>query len=338
MLLRWNLPLLCLLPILIRCSPGGPSEEDIARQWARTPWNTQNDDNVCPDYRTCSRDGHKYWNTLRNTLAKTPPVDRSDGRPLFDSLYESEIIPLGNYGSGIRNDLQIHGLDWKKMTLWASTSKDPETGEVSFDAAYGNILDTANGVIIAIENNRNLDDHRKDPDSDPDDDDDDDDDNGDDGPSGHKGLPWSEIMYQTWQRAKVIEDGYFAEKKTGWPVPGADLSHFRYSIQHRIDNPQTQQIIKLAYGQMRYPLTGMGDTTWRKWTVEEPATRNWFYALLGTDNCKGTMWLLNDHAKEAGKKVVREIWTRWSGVYPDIWMNIAPAQPSDYLTLPTNDQ
>ncbi|KAL8716942.1 MAG: hypothetical protein Q9225_005768, partial [Loekoesia sp. 1 TL-2023] len=268
MFTQW-IPLL-LFPLVIRTSP----VDDIAAQWARTPWNHQNDDDVCPDYKTCSSNGRKYWETLQNTISQVSPTDRTDGKPLFDTLYESETIPLGKYGEGIRPDLQNHGLDYSKMTLWASSSKDPETGEVAIDAAYGNILDTANGVIIAVENFREFDEHRKSPDSDA----------GSDagGSKQHEGLPWSEIMYQTWQRTRAIEDAYAAQKKPGW-LPGADLSTFKYSIQHKIDNPQTQKIINLAYRSMGYPATGKGDKTWRRWTMEQE-TRNWFFALLGTDN------------------------------------------------------
>ena len=304
MLSLWLVPSLLLFPFSILSSPVG----DIAAQWSQTPGNTRENDDVCPDYKTCSSNGHQYWQTLQQTISQASPVDRTDGKAIYDAQYQSETIPLANHGASIRPDLQNHGLDYQKMTLWASISKDPETGEESFDAAYGNILDTANGVIIAVENNRDFDDRRKQPDSDSD----------SDSPAMQgDGLPWSEIMYQTWHRAKDLENSYFAQKLPGWVVGGADLSTFKYSIQNKVDNPQTQQIVKLAYANMGYPPTGQGDTTWRKWTVEE--TPNWFFALLGTDNCKGTVWLLRDHAGEAGKKVVREIWTRWEGFYPDIW-------------------
>ncbi|KAI4125229.1 MAG: hypothetical protein LQ338_004391 [Usnochroma carphineum] len=270
---RCILPLLLLSPLLCHAIPPGGT----TALWATSPGNLQNDDNPCPDYKTCSSTGHRLWNMLQRTIAQPHPVDRIDGKPLFDTWYATDTIPLANHGAEIRPDLLAHGLDYTKMTVWATMSKDPETGEESIDAAYGNIIDPAQGVVVAIENTRDFDEVGK--------------------------LHWSEIVYQTWSRAK--------------PAPGDNLSTLRYSIQNKVDNPPAQAIIQLAYAEMGYPPVKSEDAQWRRWTLAE--TPNWFYALLGTDNCKGTIWLLNDHAAEAGKKVVTEVWTRWPGVYPDIW-------------------
>ncbi|KAL8711875.1 MAG: hypothetical protein Q9220_003819 [cf. Caloplaca sp. 1 TL-2023] len=290
--------------------------------WASTPYNTLNDPSPCPDYKTCSTLGHRYVLTLLSTLSShPPPPDRTSGAPIFSTQYLTESIPLGSYGKDIRPDLLSHGLDYARMTLWASTSRDPSSGKVSDDAAYGNIIDTAQGIIIAIENNRDLDAHRRVPDSDEDPEDFDDDEM-----MEGEGLPWSEIIYQTWHtHARPLEDAAFAQRKPGYVGrPSGDLLDFKYSVQHRVENPQTQSIIKLAYQSNGFPLRSSagqggeegGDEEWRKWTQE--GTPNWYFALLGTDNCKGTVWLLNDHAGECGGKAVREVWTRWEGVYPDI--------------------
>ncbi|KAL9014075.1 MAG: hypothetical protein Q9173_001284 [Seirophora scorigena] len=170
------------------------------------PGNVQNDDDVCPSYERCKSAGFRLRKTLRDTIADPSHVDRAGGKPIYDAHYLSETIPLSSYGAGVRPDLQEHGISWQKMTLWASTPKDPETGEKAFDSAYGNTLDTANGVVIAIENTRGYDESRK--------------------------LNWSEIIYQTWQRAMVLETEYAAAKKPRW-VPGVNLSSFKYSIQNK---------------------------------------------------------------------------------------------------------
>ncbi|KAI4149595.1 MAG: hypothetical protein L6R39_002466 [Caloplaca ligustica] len=102
-----------------------------------------------------------------------------------------------------------------------------------------------------------------------------------------------------------------------------------YSIQKTVVNEQTTAVLQLAYTKMGYSLRG-GDKTWQKWTEED--TPNWFFALLGTDNCKGTLFLLNQHLVEAGKKEIVEIWTRWDNYYPDIWITIEPAEWVKYLT------
>ncbi|KAL8758735.1 MAG: hypothetical protein Q9199_001264 [Rusavskia elegans] len=260
-----------------------PAGEIHTAHLPSNPRNILNDNiDVCLNYAVCSSNGHGYWITLLDTISDPQShPDRSGGRELFETGYETDIVPLGSYGKGIRDDLTNHGINWEGMLLFASTSKDKETGDLSFDSAYGNIVDPIQGVIIAIENFRHLD-------------------------ESAIQLPWSEIMYQTWRTVAK---------------PTASLSALRYSIQHKVDNPQTQEILNLAYFNMGYPATANGDAEWRRWTAERE-TENWFFALLGTDNCKGTMWLLNDHAVEAGGKVVREIWTRWPGVYPDIWMTV----------------
>ncbi|KAI4106113.1 MAG: hypothetical protein LQ345_007202 [Seirophora villosa] len=281
-----SFPLLSFSLLLLAIAAGSGLTAHLPDQ----PGNVQNDDDVCPSYERCKSAGFRLWKTLRDTLADPSHVDRADGKPIYDAYYLSETIPLGTYGSGVRPDLQEHGINWQKMTLWASTSKDPETGEEAFDSAYGNILDTANGVVIAIENTRDYDKSRK--------------------------LNWSEIIYQTWQRAMLLETEYAAAKKPGW-VPGVNLSSFKHSIQTKIANPETQKIIERAYRDLKYPMPAAGEKGWRRWTLTK--TPDWFYALLGTDNCKGTVWMLNDHAAEAGGKIVKDIWTRWGEVYPDIW-------------------
>ncbi|KAL8645190.1 MAG: hypothetical protein Q9210_006851 [Variospora velana] len=162
------------------------------------PGNVQNDDHVRPSEGTCRSAGVRYWKTLRDTLANSTHDDRADGKALYDAYYQSETIPLSNYGSGVRPNLQALGLDWQKTTLWASTSKDPKTGEEAFGSAYVNILDTANGIMIAVENTSDYDESRK--------------------------LNWSETIYQTWRRAMVLETEYAREKKP-WMGPRGVFIH-----------------------------------------------------------------------------------------------------------------
>ncbi|KAI4237866.1 MAG: hypothetical protein LQ349_001529 [Xanthoria aureola] len=262
-----------------------PPGETHTAHLSPNPRNTLLDNlDLCSNYAVCASNGHRYWTTLLDTISQTPPNADRDDAAAFQEWYETDTVPLGSYGKGVRQDLVNHGVQWENMVLYATTSKDAATGDFSFDSAYGNIVDPIQGVIVAIENFRHLDDSAAQ-------------------------LPWSEIMYQTW-------------RTVARPTTAASLSTFRYSIQNKVDNAQTQKILTLAYARMGYPAPAQGDATWRGWTAEHEGTRNWFWALLGTDNCKGTVWLLKDHAVEARGKVVREIWTRWPGVYPDIWMNI----------------
>ena len=79
------------------------------------------------------------------------------------------------------------------------------------------------------------------------------------------------------------------------------------------DYPQTVSIVELAYSKMRPPLPGREseDETWRRWSRDDGKTKLWWLALVGTDNCKGAVFLLTQHANEVGRKEVGDIWTRW---------------------------
>lgn len=82
---------------------------------------------------------------------------------------------------------------------------------------------------------------------------------------------------------------------------------------------------------------------WRKWTLAEHEVANnlnpqlqeskadpikfFFYAFLGTDNVKGTVYLLNDHPVALGKKIITEIWTRATPHF-DMWINLGPYHTS----------
>ena len=87
-------------------------------------------------------------------------------------------------------------------------------------------------------------------------------------------------------------------------------------VQHIVTNEGTQAVLRTLYANKGYSI-GQGEREWKKWTEGEE--HYWFFAILGTDNVRGTVWLLRDHAVEMGRKVVTEVWTRWDGKYPDIW-------------------
>ncbi|KAL8691861.1 MAG: hypothetical protein Q9218_003005 [Villophora microphyllina] len=263
----------------------------------------------CTSYSACGAKGHELWTTLLNTVSKAQPVDRTHTQnppdvDVFHSDYQTEIQGIEEFGASVSADLAAKGLDLSKMGLYATWTVNPTT-QNDEDTAYMNIFDTAGGAILAIENWRDRD--------------------------SRKTLPWSELMYQTWAMAKEAEDDIYADRAIHpyEVVPGHNISSLQYSVQVQIANAHTKAIIVLAHNSMGFP-TDHNDPVWRKWTEED--TPNWFLALLGTDNCKGTMWLLNDHAAEIGKKDITEIWTRYAFPYPDLWMNIGPADWAKYLT------
>ncbi|KAI4123219.1 MAG: hypothetical protein LQ338_005378, partial [Usnochroma carphineum] len=286
---------LLLSPFLCRTSPVG---SDNAAATA-APGNFQLDDDVCPDYETCSVKGKGYWNTLQTTILQPAPVDRTDGLAVFNQYYDSQKLAPQNYDTRLGQDLLNHGLKFPSnaFSVWYTYPKGYDTGEETGDALsapYVNIINTHDGVLIGKMNFRNMDKTDK--------------------------LPWSELMYQQWQISKAADD----ERASKYPffLPGNNLSSLQYVLRDTVENKATMDVMRLAYTKTGY--TPQQDPTWRLWTEQE--TPNWFFALLGTDNCKGVVWLLNDHAKEAGKKEVAEIWTRWGVFKPDIWMVIKSAE------------
>ncbi|KAL9605737.1 MAG: hypothetical protein Q9179_001084 [Wetmoreana sp. 5 TL-2023] len=122
-----------------------------------------------------------------------------------------------------------------------------------------------------------------------------------------KQLPWSELIYWTWRSAQAHQHGGL-------------ISNLRTVVRQNIANEVTWAVLDTLY---RNRGLFDDDPTWIKWTMGEQG--HTFEALLGTDNVKGVVWLLNDHAAEMKKKTIKEIWTRWAHGGLDIWIEIAPA-------------
>ncbi|KAL8961189.1 MAG: hypothetical protein Q9183_005346 [Haloplaca sp. 2 TL-2023] len=256
------------------------------------------DAEVCTDSTTCGARGRRIWEHLLATISQPNPVDRTDGQAKFDMYYESEFGGLWDMIGQLYGDLKTHGFRDTNFYGWSTFSTDPTTGAESEETAYKNLLNLYDGVIIAVENYRDFDEQKQ--------------------------LPWSELMYVDWGQASEFADErrqIFPDRDGGGPI-----SNLRSVVQARVQNDQTQAVI-LEIWRLQGLEYNTGDTNWYKYTFEdplEPLAEEWFYSLVGTDNVKGTAWLLNDHAAEIGKKVITEIYVRWTWVDPDIWINVGP--------------
>ncbi|KAI4132129.1 MAG: hypothetical protein LQ338_000883 [Usnochroma carphineum] len=295
MLFQLCLPWLLTVTSLVQASPTrtlqapGPSETDPSP-----------DDITCSDYETCSSKGRGYWRELQAVLAQAQPVDRTDGKAIFDRDYGCEFMTSGETSAGLRaipQDLEQHGFDWAWTEGFGVFSKDPETGEDNPDTAYSNLFETSKGLVVAVENFRDLDER--------------------------KSLQWSEIIYQAWQIAQEYDDN-----KKEWNIPpghpgGGPISTLQTIVQLDVQNRETLAVLRTIWKAQKLEWNII-DRTWYKFT--EADTPYWFYALLGTVNVKGTLYLLKDHAAEIGKKTITEIWVRWALVDPDIWINVAKAE------------
>ncbi|KAI4132548.1 MAG: hypothetical protein LQ338_000647 [Usnochroma carphineum] len=243
--------------------------------------NSQDDDIFCKAYKDCGVEGLRYFNILQTTLMQASPVDRTDGLAKFLAAYVVMESEVSSGLKGLQSDLIIHGFDPNAIEAWETFSINPQYHLRDHYAAYDNYFDTVNGILIANANYNSLD--------------------------SQKTLPWSEIMYQTWQTI-----GRLYRK-------GGPISNLRTVVQKTVVNRGTRAVLTTLYKTRQLSMNA-GDRTWYKWTeVEEP---QFFFALLGTDNIKGTIWLLNDHAAEIGKKEITEVWTRWPSTYPDVWIEI----------------
>ncbi|KAL8634803.1 MAG: hypothetical protein Q9226_009432, partial [Calogaya cf. arnoldii] len=109
----------------------------------------------------------------------------------------------------------------------------------------------------------------------------------------HKKLHWSEIIYQTYLK---LAEGQ----------PGQSVASLGAIMQHTVANDHTLRVMYTGYDARHIPTTNYPE--WVNWTkAEQPYL---FQGLLGTDNVKGTVWLLNDHAQALGRKTITQIRTR----------------------------
>ena len=289
MLLRWLCSSLFIAPLLIQAhsiiKPRADGEEQ--------------DNEICLTYDTCSQKGLGYWNTLHTTLYESQlgqTVDRNDSA-LFNTHYITEYRDSDPLDPDLQQSLRNRNVDpLTEMDTWQSSGLHPTTLQRDQWPAYYNIFDTHNGYIIADSNRRAGDSQRA--------------------------LPWSELIYQTWPLAAQKATQFASSSKSQHHPPGGPISNLRGVVQHFVVNKGTQQVLTAAYEAKGWQPGYDGAEQWRKFTEEQDGGGGkdfFFYGLLGTENVRGTVWLLRDHANEIGRKDVEAIWVRWYMGNPDIW-------------------
>lgn len=113
-----------------------------------------------------------------------------------------------------------------------------------------------------------------------------------------KALNWSELMYQTWALANVTRG------------VGGPISNLRSIVRSEVVNEGTKAAFEVAYQNNLLRPGGDGPEDWREWN--EATHGSFFLDMLATDNIKGVVWLLNDHAAEMGRKEITSIYSRWT--------------------------
>ncbi|KAL8829237.1 MAG: hypothetical protein Q9170_006258 [Blastenia crenularia] len=251
------------------------------------------DDDVCQDYKTCSSKGHTAWQQLLDKVGEAQPIDIADTTPIFEKDYGCQFMSSDDPIPTVQQDLENHGFGYEWLEAFGVYSINPATGAETEETAYTNMFYTSKGLIVADENFREKDEQ--------------------------KTLHWSELMYHAWKVAMEHDDeAKAANTPAGHPGSGP-FSALQTVVRVRVANDKTQAVIQTIRKAKQD--WGVDDPSWHQFT-SGPDTALWFTALLGTIHLQGVVWLLRDHAAEIGKKVITEIWVRWAGAEPDIWINI----------------
>ncbi|KAL8685292.1 MAG: hypothetical protein Q9218_007857, partial [Villophora microphyllina] len=246
-------------------------------------------DHICDDFETCDVKGLGYWNNLYTNL-HGGSIDRTDGQDIFKEHYVTTLEMWMDYPD-FKQDWINHGINHDYFKDWKinPANNPPDMDVEDPEHTYDNAINTIDGIIVAIANF-----------------------NEDD--SADIRLPWSELMFNLWQVAQTEQDKQHAKDPS--KPPGGPISNLRLIVQHTITNSQTLHVMTTMYDANGYSKQ-QHDETWQHWS--EQSGTNFFYAILGTPNVRGALWLCNDHANSIGRKMPKDVYTRWSGEYPDIW-------------------
>ena len=246
------------------------------------------DDRPCGGYSRCGAKGAAYWQELLKKVRSLKPEDRNDGLWPYRLYYRSIRVDREDSGQEVAKDVIARGLSsLDEYEKWVSVPRRYRNGPPNESKQDAEEWPYQNMFHVQDGNIIATSNWRAE--------------------DAQKKLQWSELVFQTYKA--ILK-------------PGQKVSGLRSVIQVDITNAATFRIVKGFYDSQSIDF--FIDMEWRQWTLREHT--KFFFALLGLDNVKGTVWLLRDHAGEIGKKVITAIWIRTQPTF-DIWIDLDPYDP-----------
>ena len=268
------------------------ADRALARAWAKS-------------YDACLGKGRKNWNDLQSLLRSTsPPPSRDAARQNFNEYYLAFGPDWSKAPRKLKRALALAGVtDERLFQSWEVDSRKARNSDASATILppYETLYVPSKGVLIVDMALKEQDVQRR--------------------------LFHSDILYLTLEQRVIPANMLRSNMESPTPFQVRKLSVI---IHNYVVNFITKRTILHAYAkhlgmteaQMR------SDEVWRQWSPDGPYPEA-FLALCGTDNVKGTLYMLKDYRSELGRKTVRDIWTRGDS-QPDIWINLMdwkPGQP-----------
>ncbi|KAL8998979.1 MAG: hypothetical protein Q9169_002085 [Polycauliona sp. 2 TL-2023] len=249
------------------------------------------DEDACDDYHDCAIKGHESWQILQTTLRNPPSTDNWLNAP---KLYDDYYSLDTNIYKTVDKSIAQDLLNHGFSAM--------DSGKYTMASVSSEHPTNPLSGPVAFQNLSNTEEgviiaiynyNRFDL---------------------YRKLPWSEIIYQTYSELVARQFGQSVTK-------------LRTIVRRNVANDHTARVLWACYGARKIPIRN--NPVWIKWT--EAGHRFLWQGLLGTDNVRSVVWLLNDHAQAFGKKTITEIWTR-IGVPRgneeagdiDIWIELGP--------------
>ncbi|KAL8850169.1 MAG: hypothetical protein Q9221_004855 [Calogaya cf. arnoldii] len=253
------------------------------------------DGGQCDEYSECSLHGIAAWSDLERTVETKAINDvifyDVDHEAIFKKYYIAGVSRgATTTPSYLQDDMDKNDLsnlqEYWRWTIW-SLSAD---GTAKDEPCYEFSIHPKDGVIISHYSDIRQDSHRR--------------------------LPWSEIVWQTYQtHIRMIFGG-----DTGAVAP------LRFIIIHKIENEGTIKLFDtLAKEHHEDP---KNEIEWYTYPSGEP----FFISWLGTDPVQQVVRMVIDHNAAMGRRTISQIWSHGLSTvgkrYRDLWIKIDAFDPN----------